>query len=214
MFGGTHRFDELAAEDAKALMDHSVTRSFPKNTVLIHEGDETDSLYVILNGRAKVFASDEDGGEVILNLLGPGEYFGELALVDDAPRSASVVTVEPSKLAIISRAAFREVLAKHPDVAFNLIREMARRIRTLTENVKGLALMDVYGRIARVLIEMAEPEGDMKVIGQRLTHQELANMVGSSREMVSRIMKELTNGGYLSVEKNRMLIHKKLPARW
>lgn len=215
MLENVELFADLAPEDSEVLIHHSVTRSYPKNAILINEGDDTDSLYIIQEGKAKVFASDESGKEVILRILGPGEYFGELALVDHAPRSASVMALTPCKLIMISRSAFQECLQNHPTVAYNLIQALAQRVRHLNENVKSLALMDVYGRVARTLLDMAEEQPDGRlVIEQKLTHQDIANMVGASREMVSRIFKDLTFGNYISVDKGIVTINEKLPTRW
>ncbi|MGF1614680.1 MAG: Crp/Fnr family transcriptional regulator [Gammaproteobacteria bacterium] len=207
-------FPELTSESLKRIAEHGTVRSYPKNAVLIHEGDQTDSFYVILNGKVKVYASDEDGKEVILNIQGAGEYFGELALIDSAPRSASVMTLEPSKLAVVSRTDFEDFLAQNPGVAIELIRALVQRVRSLTESVKSLALLDVYGRVARILLDLATEEEGELAIRQRLTHQDIANMVGASREMVSRIMKDLVNGGYIRIEDRRITIRQKLPPGW
>ncbi|MDQ2695526.1 MAG: Crp/Fnr family transcriptional regulator, partial [Pseudomonadota bacterium] len=197
MLANTMFFSELDATDLRQICDCGVNRSYPKNAILINEGDLSDSLFIILSGRVKIFVSDEDGKEVILNIQGPGEYFGELALIDEEPRSASVMTLEPSQMAVVSKAAFQECLAAHPNLAFNLIRSLVRRVRSLTESVKSLALLDVYGRVARTLLNLASDQDGKLVIEERLTHQDIANMVGASREMVSRIMKDLTTGGYI-----------------
>lgn len=207
-------FPELTSERLEQVAEHGTVRTYPKNAVLIHEGDLSDSLYVILKGKVKVYASDEDGKEIILNIQGPGEYFGELALIDAAPRSASVMTMEPSKLAVVSRADFENFLTLHPSVAIELIRSLAQRVRSLTESVKSLALLDVYGRVARTLLDLATEEEGEVAVRQRLTHQDIANMVGASREMVSRIMKDLINGGYIRIEDRQIVIRQKLPPGW
>ncbi len=208
LFGG------FTEEELRTISTHANTKSYPKNTIIINEGDTTNSLYVILSGKVKVFLSDAQGKEVTINLQGPGEYFGELSLLDEAPRSASIMTMEPSQFAIISKPDFDACLTHNPAIALKLIRELTSRIRQLTENVKNLALLDVYGRVARTLLDMAEERDGKLVIDQRLTHQEIANMVGASREMVSRIMKDLTRGGYVSTEGKRITINEKLPPAW
>ena len=215
MLNRMHLFSDLTASDTDILSRYGTTRTYPTNSILINEGDNTDSLYVMLDGEVKVFASDENGKEVILNILGPGEYFGELALVDDEPRSASVKTMQPSKVMMIAKHDFKKVLADQPDIAFNMIQSLARQVRDLTNNVKSLALMDVYGRVAHTLLEMAKEldDGSM-VIEQKLTHQDIADMVGASREMVSRILKDLVNGGYISIKSKIVTINEKLPAGW
>lgn len=207
-------FRSLAPKDTDTLTAHSTTRSYPANTVLITEGDSTDSLYIILEGEMKVYVSDDQGKEAILNILGPGEYFGELALLDDAPRSASVMTLAPSKVMIVSKADFKRCLASNPELAYNLIISLTQQIRSLTDSVKNLSLMDVYGRVAHTLLELAKEKDGKQIIEQKLTHQDIANMVGASREMVSRILKDLSNGGYISVNKNCITINEKLPAGW
>lgn len=207
-------FAGLDAAELAILSRHVVTKQFPKSAVIINEGDQIDTLYVILAGRVKVYASDEEGREILLNLQGPGEHFGEMALLDDAPRSASVMTTEPTRLAIISKQDFRNCLAQAPDIAFNLIRHLVARVRRLTASVKNLGLHDVYGRLSRTLQELAIERDNKLVIEQRLTHQDIASMVGSSREMVSRILKDLARGGYITVEDRQITINKRLPAEW
>ncbi len=207
-------FSNLAESDLAILCSHAVTKKFSKNTIIINEGDETDSLYVILSGKVKVFLSDEQGKEIILNIEGPGEHFGEIALLDEAPRSASVMTLEPSSFLIISKADFKDCLAKNPNIAIGLIKELTSRIRMLTGNVKGLALRDVYGRVTETLLHLAKEDNGKLVITEKLTQQDLANRVGASREMVSRILKDLTAGGYIKVEDKKIAIRRKLPSGW
>jgi len=214
MLNQVHMFSELEPSDASLLTEHTHTRTYPANSILINEGDDTDSLYVILEGEVKAYASDENGKEVILNILGPGEYFGELSLVDDEPRSASVMTLKPTKAMIISKQNFKHCLSENSELAFNLIRNLTKQVRGLTDSVKNLALMDVYGRVARTLLDMAHDIDGKQVIEQKLTHQDIANMVGASREMVSRILKDLSRGGYITTDKKSITINEKLPAAW
>ncbi len=207
-------FAELAPADIQLIASHGVARRYPKGSVLINEGDESDSLYVILEGKVRVYLSDDSGKEVILRTQGPGEYFGELAIIDSAPRSASVITVETTRVSLVTRAGFEQCMREHEDLALQLIRSLATRVRSLTENVRNLALLDVYGRVARTLLSLARDQDGEQVISQRLTHQELANMVGASREMVSRIMKDLTEGGYIVIQDRRIHIPRKLPTHY
>jgi CRP/FNR family transcriptional regulator, cyclic AMP receptor protein len=189
-------------------------RSYPKNTVFITEGDSSDSVFVILSGRVKVFISDTEGHEMILDTQGPGEYVGEMAL-DGNPRSASVMTMEPSTFAVVARDPIREAIRKNPDFALDMIAKIIDRARIATSSVKDLALLDVYGRVARLLLNMAVDTGDGKLaIPGKLTQQEIAERVGASRDMVSRIFRDLTAGGYISVESRVITINKKPPARW
>jgi CRP/FNR family cyclic AMP-dependent transcriptional regulator len=206
-------FESLQESELQAIAAQMTTRVFPKNAIIVNEGDKTDSLYVILSGKVKVFSSDEDGREVVFNTLGPYEYFGELALVDEEPRSASVMTVEASKLSMISRNDFVAYLTRYPSVAVSLLKTLVRRVRIETENVKNLALLDVYGRVAKTLLDLAV-ERDGKLVTERITQREIANMVGASREMVGRILKDLKTGGYITVERGGIIINEKLPPRW
>lgn len=204
-------FSELSQPELKILENHMITRTFRKNTVVINEGDEANSLYIILSGKVKVFLSNEDGKEIIINTQGAGDHFGELALLDEAPRSASVMTTEKSSIGVISKVDFVNVLTKHPELALKLIRELTRQIRLLSENVKTLALMDVYGRVAKTLLGMVEQQDGHLVIENRPTQQDIANRIGASREMVARIMKDLVTGNYISIDGKRLVINEKLP---
>jgi len=207
-------FSDLQKTELNAIADGAVIRSYPKNTIIIHEGDASDSLYIILSGKVKVFVSDNNGREVILAVQSSGEYFGEMALVDEMPRSASVITMVQSKFCILSKAIFESCLTHNPAIALKLLRTQTQRVRRLTINVKNLALLDVYGRVARTLLNMATQQEDRMVIEHRLTHQDIAKMVGSSREMVSRIMKDLTTGGYIRCEDHQITINERLPVSW
>jgi CRP/FNR family cyclic AMP-dependent transcriptional regulator len=206
-------FAGLPDEDLAQVENHGSIKTYRKNTIVINQDDESDSLYVILSGSVKVFISGEDGREVVLNQKGEGEYFGEMALIDRQPRSASVLTLQPSRFMIISRTDFMQCLSRNPRIALNLIEPMSRRIRALTENVTSLALLDVYGRVARVLLDQAVEE-DGRTITGKLTQQDIADMVGASRAMVSRIIKDLKLGGYISIEKKRIIINQQLPSHW
>ena len=206
-------FSGLPKEALAEIEQHGSVKSYKKNVIVINQDDETYSLYVILSGSVKVFVSGEDGREAVLNHQEAGDYFGDLALIDKQPRVASVMTTEPSKFMIISREDFLACLSKNPEIAVNLIKPMTSRIRMLARNVSSLALLDVYGRVARILLEQAEQQGDV-LVTDKLTQQEIADMVGASRAMVSRILKDLKEGGYISIEKKRITIHQKLPSHW
>ncbi|MGQ0524680.1 MAG: Crp/Fnr family transcriptional regulator [Betaproteobacteria bacterium] len=204
---------DLGKGELRALSDEGVVRTYRKNTVIVNEGDETDSLYIILSGRVKVFLSDEAGKEIVLATQGPGEYFGEMVL-DGGPRSASVMTLEDCRFAVVSKSRFREFLRAHPEFAIHLVEKLIGRTRALTESVKSLALMDVYGRVARLLLELAVKENGRLVINEPLTQQDIANRVGASREMISRILKDLSRGGYITVEHRRITINRTPPRQW
>lgn len=206
-------FEGLQEGDVRALADKAVIRNAPKNAIVVNEGDLTDSLYVILSGKVKVYLGDESSKELILDIKGPSQYFGEMVL-DEGPRSASVMTMEPSQFAVISRTDFKNFLLKHPNIALHVITNLIRLARGLNENVKNLAMLDVYGRVARMLLDLAvEREGHM-IIPEKLTQREMANRVGASREMINRILRDLTTGGYIKVEAGRITIQKTPPARW
>jgi CRP/FNR family cyclic AMP-dependent transcriptional regulator len=188
-------------------------RTYPKNTVFITEGDSSDSVFVILSGRVKVFISDTEGHEMILDTQGPGEYVGEMAL-DGKPRSASVMTLESSSFAVIGREAVREAIRQDPDFALDMLGKIIDRARIATSSVKDLALLDVYGRVARLLLNMAVESNGKLALPDKITQQEIAERVGASRDMVSRIFRDLTAGGYITVESRHITINKKPPARW
>jgi len=206
-------FSGLSQQEIGTLADAAIVRTFPKNTIVVTEGERSDSLYVILSGRVKVFVSDEHGKDLVLNVEGPGEYFGELAL-DEGPRSASVGTLEPCKMAVIANDVLRGFLASHPEASVLLIRGLIGRIRHTTESLKDLALLDVYGRVAKLLLELATEAGGRLVIDQRLTQQDIADRVSASREMVSRILKDLTTGGYIANEGGKIVIQRRPPRAW
>lgn len=208
-------FEGLSEAELDALASSSSSRSFPKNTVVIHENDPADSLFIIESGKVKVYCSDKNGKEFIMNTQGEGDYFGELALLDDSTRSASVRTVEKSSFCIIFKDDFNRVLDEHPNIARQLIRNLSARVRKLTADVKSLALQDVYGRVANVLMDLAEERGDgTLLIPEKLTQQDIADRVGASREMVARILKDLTIGDYIRFEGRHIIINSRLPAKY
>jgi CRP/FNR family cyclic AMP-dependent transcriptional regulator len=205
-------FEGLSDDELRALAERTGQRSFPKNAIVLNEGDLTDSLYLIVSGKAKVYLGDESGKELILDIKGPGSYFGEMVL-DEKARSATVMTLEASQFATLSRSDFIAVLLKHPKIALQLIRNLIRVARGLNENVRSLALLDVYGRVARVLIELAVEQDGKLVIPEKMTQKDIANRVGASREMINRILRDLSQGGYVSIDAGRITINKTPPAR-
>ena len=203
----------LSVEELRAISAHAQTRAFPKNAVVLNEGDNTDSLYIILEGRVKAFVSDADGKEVVLSTQSTGEYFGEMVL-DEGPRSASIMTLEPSRFLVVPKTDFKDFLVKNPAFAVRVIEKLIHRVRALTENVKSLALMDVYGRVARLLLELAKESDGKLAISERLTQKDIASRVGASREMVSLILKDLETGGYIRHEGHSIIIARTPPPRW
>ena len=205
-------FAGLPESDLQAIARKAVIKSYEKNAIVVTEGEFTKSLYVILSGRIKVYLDDENGKELVLDSKGPGEYFGEMVL-DEGPRSASVVTTEPSTFAIIATAVFKDLLVKHPEIALIVIKNLIRMARGLDENVRSLAMLDVYGRVSRMLLDLAVEQRGMLVIPEKLTQQEMANRVGTSREVINRILRDLTAGGYIRIEDKTIIINKPLPPR-
>jgi len=187
-------------------------REFPRRTVIFHEGDRSDQVYVVLSGHLEVFLADGEGREIVINEMGPGEIFGEMSL-DGNPRSASVVTTLPTRLSVVSRNALETLLAREPDAAFELLVTVIRRTRNATRVAGSLALMDAYGRLSRLLLDLARPVDGMLVIENRPTQQQMADRIGATREMVSRILTDMRVTRIVTVEKDRMVIHDGLEPR-
>jgi CRP/FNR family cyclic AMP-dependent transcriptional regulator len=208
-------FAEMEPAALALLEQCMVRRVFSKNTIILSEGDSSDALYVIVEGKVKVYLNDDSGKEAIINYQGEGEYFGELSLIDDAKRSASIMAVEKSTMAVMSKQSFHRVLKENPDIAIHLLKDLAHRVRILTDEVKSLALCDVYGRLSKTLQGMAIEDGNgTMVIREPFTQQELANRIGASREMVCRIFKDLVKGGYITSQQSETVINKRLPLRY
>jgi len=198
-------------EDHLRVLAHMIVRkSVARNSKIIGAGDPTDSLFIVITGRLKVLMSDEQGREVILSMLGPGEFFGEMGLLDDSPRSASVVAVESCELLSISKTDFKRSLAENFDLSLTVMRGLVKRLREADRKIGSLALMDVYGRVARLLLEMAEDINGEKVVVKKLSKQDIAKMIGASREMVSRVMKDLQLGGYVEVRGRSIVLRDNL----
>lgn len=205
-------FEGLSHEDLQAIEDKSNLQHFPKNSILVHEGQEADSMYVIVSGKAKVFIGDEEGKELTLGTLAPGDCFGELALIDDAPRSATVEAQEKTTVLKMRDVDFQGHLHAHPQVTMNLLSYMARRVRGVNDHIRDLALLDVYGRVARTLLRLTR-DVDGVLTTDAITQQEIANMVGASREMVSRVMNNLKQDGYITVSEKRVTVLASPPFR-
>lgn len=191
-----------------------VQRRYRTHALLIEEGDQGDAIYIVLSGRLRAFVSDSRGREVTLGLHGPGEYVGEMSL-DGGPRSASVQAVEPSVCAVVTRETMLRHIAADPEFALGLIVRLIRRARLATESARSMALLDVYSRLRRLLEARARVQRDgTRVIEERLTHQAIASEIGCSREMVSRLLKDLEAGGYIELWERRFVLVRELPARW
>ena len=184
----------------------AVLRQVPRHKTIVFAGAETDCLFVIVRGSAKVLNRDVEGREVILSILESGECFGEMGLIDGSPRSADVVTNEPCDLLIISKTDFRRVLSENVDLCLNIMKSLVLRLREANHKIESLALMDVYGRVAKLLLEFSEKENGVRVVRRRLTKLDMAKMVGASREMVSRVMRDLEQRGYIRVDDGRVIL--------
>lgn len=184
--------------------------TFAKDSMIIREGERGDTMFVILAGRVKVFSSNREGKEVILDTHGPGETIGEMAL-DEGLRSASVVAIEPTTCSLITREMMRRYIAANPDFALQLIVKLIHRTRIAVESVKRLALLDVYGRLIALLTSLTPEQTGLGVLTEQMTQQELAERVGASRDMVSRILHDLVEGGYVTVKSRRIEVLKRIP---
>ncbi len=202
----------LDPDERREISKHAAQRRFPAKALIVQEGDQPDSLFIIVEGRVKAYVSDESGREVILSTMGPGEYFGEIAL-DEGPRSASVMSLEPCVLSVVPLEDFDRFIRDNPAFAGHFINRLLGRIRALTKNVGSLALMDAYGRVARLLLESAVTKDGVRFVPGRLTQAEIASRVGCTREMVSRIFKDLVQRHYISLGADRIVIHRVPPQR-
>ena len=199
-------FETLDDECLKPLMRVAMLRAIPRNTVVLSAGDSTDNIYFVLSGALKVQVSDEDGREVILSKLGPGELFGEMGVLDDHPRSATVLAVESSQVVVMGKADFKQCLVDNPDVSLFIMRNLTKRLRMADRNIESLALLDVYGRVARLLLESAETVDGRKVVTHKLTKQDIGKMIGASREMVSRVMRDLAAQGLIEERDGQLIL--------
>ncbi len=198
-----------------ALIQRGELRRYRKGVILIHEGERADTLFVIVSGKVKAFSVDDRDREITYGVYGVGETMGEMSL-DGGPRSASVMTLEPTTCSVVSRAALLEHIEENPSFALDLMAKIIKRARIATRNARNMALVDVYGRLVMLLESLATPRPDgTRTIAERLTHAEIASRVGCSREMVSRLIKDLRAGAYLREEgRSWVLPAKPLPARW
>lgn len=198
-------FSQLGPPDLARVLEVARERAYPKNSVILFEDDPGDALYVVRQGQVKVVLIGEDGREVILSVLGEGDFFGEMALIDDEPRSAHVIAMSDSTLLVLRREDFQGLLLQTPGIALAMLRELTRRLRRVDEKVGSLVLLDVNGRVARLLLDLAEEAGGERIT-RRLTHHTIAQMIGSSRETVSRTMRELVDKGFIEVSRRDIVI--------
>lgn len=206
-------FANLDEKALRELAPGGTVRNFPKGAVLINEGDRTDWMYVLLSGRVKIFVNDENGAELVLSTIEAGDYFGELVL-DGGSRAASVMALEPCRIFLMPHADVEVLIDGNPAFARDLLHKLIGKVRSLTGKVLDLALKDVYERFVKYIDEHAIAQEGGRVVPERLTQHDIAVRIGGSREMISRIVKELSAGGYISIESKHIVVHKKLPAKW
>lgn len=202
---GVPLFSRLTDEELARVASLARERAYPRNSVILFEDDPGDALYVVVTGQVKVVLVGEDGREVILAVLGEGDFFGEMALIDDEPRSAHVIAMEDAKLLVLRREDFHAALDEHPRIALGLLRALSRRLRRADDKIGALVLLDVLGRVARLLLELAD-ESDGTMITRKVTHHTIAQMIGSSRETVSRTMRELAERDLIEVQRKAIII--------
>ena len=211
----TLRLEAPPAGDALGdLAARGDVRRYRKGAILITEGERGETIFIVVSGRLRAFSEAANGRQITYGVYGPGEYLGEMSL-DGGPRSASVEAIEETRCAVVTRAAIHAFIGERPEFAFELLSKVIRRARAATLSAKNLALNDVYGRLKDLLESLECDAGnDGKCLRERLTHRELGTRLGCSREMVSRVMKDLESGGYVRVARGRITLVSRLPARW
>jgi CRP-like cAMP-binding protein len=198
-------FNDLSEAEVSRFAEVTREREYPKNSVILFEDDPGDALYIVSSGQVKVVLIGEDGREVILSVLGDGDFFGEMSLIDDEPRSAHVIAMKDSQLLVLRRDDFQSRLEEQPKIALKLLRVLVQRLRRADEKIGGLVLLDVNGRVAQLLLDLAEESGGPRIT-RRLTHHTIAQIIGSSRETVSRAMRELVERGTIDVNRREITI--------
>lgn len=199
-------FSGLDETELERLSRVATRRRAGRGDQVVRAGESADALLILLTGRAKVTNFDEEGREIILAWLGPGEFFGEMGLIDGSPRSASVVAVENCELLSIGKNEFQRCMQDNFQVVLKLMQILVRRLREADRNIESLALLDVYGRVARLLLDMSEEEGGKRMVKHKISKQDMARMIGASREMVSKVMRDLEVGGYIISEGDQITI--------
>lgn len=207
-------FSNMQHKNLELLSGQIQSRRYLKNSIIIAEGEQSDSLYIVNEGKIKIYISDNEGREMQLKILGPGDYFGELALLDHKPRSASAIALCDSDLSVITSKDFLQCLNCNPEIAINLLQVLASCLRAATELQRQLALMDVYCRLKITLQALGRENKGVRILEPKPTQQDIASMIGASREMVSRIFKYLKAGGYIETTKTSIILKKNLPMKW
>ena len=208
------RGDQFSTQLLAQLAERGVPRTYQRGEIVFEEGEQSDSLYILLGGELKVFTRGENARELVYNVILPGEFFGELFL-DGGPRSASIKAVVESTCVVVAREEFREFLHSYPEFGECLVLKLISRVRHVTQQLRSVALKDVYGRVAALLNGLAKDEDGVRAVDRSVTQQEIADRVGSSREMVNQVLCELIRGGYLAKDSERRLVFlKELPRHW
>jgi len=201
-------FSMLTNDQAQGIADSVVKKRFRRGEIIVEHGRKSNALFILLNGRARVLTADSRGREVILAVLQPGDYVGEMSLIDDSPHSATVRAEVQTDMLVLGRADFARCLPENSSLSYAIMHGLVQRLRAADRQIESLALLDVYGRVARALLEMADYDGETKIIRNKVSRQDLAKVVGASREMVSRVMKDLEQRGMIETLENGSVILK------
>ncbi|MEO8299736.1 MAG: Crp/Fnr family transcriptional regulator [Burkholderiales bacterium] len=199
-------FSMLTIDQAQVIADGVVKRRFRRGEIIVEQGRKSDALFILLSGRARVITSDSRGREVILAVLEPGDYLGEMSLIDNEPHSATVRAEVQTDVLVLGRGEFAACLPENSSLSYAILRGLVGRLRNADRQIESLALLDVYGRVARALLDMAQDEAGQRLIRQKVSRQDLAKVVGASREMVSRVMKDLEERGLIETQDNGWVV--------
>ncbi len=206
-------FSMLTPEQAQSVSDSVVKRRFKRGELLVEQGTHANALFILLNGRARVLTADHRGREVIMAVLESGDYVGEMSLIDGEPASATVRCEAPTDVLVLGRNEFARCLPEQSSMAYGILRGLVARLRNADRQIESLALLDVYGRVARTLLDMAEEDNGIKIIRGRVSRQDMAKVVGASREMVSRVMKDLEERGQIETLEDGSVVIKHVQSR-
>ena len=201
-------FSMLTNDQAQAIADGVVKRRFRRGEIIVEQGRKSNALFILLTGRARVVTADSRGREVILAVLEPGDYLGEMSLIDNDPHSATVRAEVQTDVLVLGRTEFARCLPENSSLSYAIMRGLVQRLRNADRQIESLALLDVYGRVARALLDMSVEEGGQQLIRQKVSRQDLAKVVGASREMVSRVMKDLEERGHIETQENGWVVLK------
>ena len=199
-------FSMLTNEQAQTIADGVVKRRYRRGEIIVEQGRKSDALFILLSGRARVITSDSRGREVILAVLEAGDYLGEMSLIDNEPHSATVRAEVQTDVLVLARSEFGACLPESSSLSYAILRGLVGRLRNADRQIESLALLDVYGRVARALLDMAQDEEGQRMIRSKVSRQDLAKVVGASREMVSRVMKDLEERGLIETQENGWVV--------